>query len=102
MERTPARRRRSRIRRQLENSARGLGESELLRGSEHALRFHAPELRRLDGEITGEMRADRGECALQARARVARAAHNLKRRTAAGRNPAHTQLIRLRMRLGGA
>ena len=41
-----------RIRRQLENSARGLGESELLRGSEHALRFHAPELRRLDGDIT--------------------------------------------------
>src|SRR5205823_3212523 len=31
----------------------------------------------------------------------ASAAHNLKRRTAAGRDPAHTELIRLRMRLGG-
>jgi len=83
------------IRRQLENPARPFRDPEFLRGSEHALRFDATQLRRLDRDISRECRPYLGEGALESDAGVARATDDLHRLAAAGGHLAHRQLLGL-------
>ena len=71
-------------------------DAEFLGRAEHAVRLHATQLGRLDGD-TADVGADHGQRSDQPRTRVRRAAHDLQERPLPGIDLADLQAIRFRM-----
>ena len=88
-----------RVGRQDEQALRILGQREFLRGAEHALGQLAAQLRFLDDEVAGQLRAGQGERRLVAVLEIFRAADDLAHAVAVV-DLADAQAVGVRMRHG--
>ncbi len=83
--------------RQVHQALAVLAQTELLRRTEHAERFHAAQLALLYLEIAGQFRAHRRQRIFAADRDIGRAAHHLQRLALAQRHAAYAQLVGIGM-----
>ena len=82
---------------QLHDPVMLLAQAQLARRAQHAVRFHAADLRALDGEAAGKLGSHLGDGHLQPRAHVRRTADDAQAILTVGRHLAQRQLVRIGM-----